>query len=167
MRSIAVIGLGRFGAALARELQNRDIEVLAIDGREQEVQELQGLVTEAVRVDAQNARELERLGLAHMDVVVVAIGEDFEAAQDCVLALKSIGVRHVVARAQTRDRRRILRKIGADSVVSPEAESAKRVAQTLTHPLVSESVDLGRGCRTGDLSGAPDFRRQEPGRNPS
>jgi trk system potassium uptake protein TrkA len=151
MRSVAVIGLGRFGSALALALEADGIEVLAIDSSEEQVKNHEGKVSEALRLDSRDGRELEKAGVAQVDVVVVAIGEDFEAAQETVLALRRMDAKHIIGRAQTEDRRRILRRIGAHHVVSPEEESAKRVAQSLTHPLVAESVDLGDGVELATL----------------
>lgn len=152
MRSVAVIGLGRFGSALALALESDGVEVLALDSDEEVVKNHEGKVTEALRIDSRDGRELEKSGVAQVDVVVVAIGEDFEAAQETVLALRRLEVKHIIGRAQTEDRRRILRRIGAHHVVSPEEESAKRVAQSLTHPLVAEAVDLGDGVQVATLA---------------
>ncbi|MCB9832207.1 MAG: TrkA family potassium uptake protein [Planctomycetes bacterium] len=157
MRSVAVIGLGRFGSALALALEEAGVEVLALDTNEEHVKNHEGKVTEVVRLDARDGRELEKAGVGQVDVVVVAIGEDFEAAQETVLALRRMEAKHIIGRAQTEDRRRILRRIGAHHVVSPEEESAKRVAQSLTHPLVAESVDLGDGVEVATLATPASF----------
>ncbi len=151
MRSVAVIGLGRFGSALSLALEAEGVEVLAIDSSEEQVKNHQGKVSEALRIDSRDGRELGKSGIAQVDVVVVAIGEDFEAAQETILVLRRLEAKHIIGRAQTEDRRRILRRIGAHHVVSPEEESAKRVAQSLTHPLVAESVDLGDGIEVATL----------------
>ncbi len=151
MRSIAVIGLGRFGTALAHSLQKAKVEVQAIDVNPREVQDLGGAVVQPLQLDARDERQLAAHGVHELDLVVVAIGEDFQAAQECVVALKNLGAKYIIARAQTRDRRRILEMIGANRVVSPEEESAIRVAQSLTHPLVSESHDLGAGIEIATM----------------
>ncbi|MFT7617274.1 MAG: trk system potassium uptake protein TrkA [Planctomycetota bacterium] len=151
MRSIAVIGLGRFGTALAFSLQEKGVEVQAIDVDRREVQDLGDSVVQPIQLDARDRRQLEAHGVHELDIVVVAIGEDFEAAQECVVALKNLGAKWIIARAQTRDRKRILEMIGANRVVSPEEESAKRVAQSLTHPMVSETHDLGSGIEIATM----------------
>lgn len=145
MPSIAVIGIGRFGEALARELQERGAEVLAVDTDSRHLEDIGDSVTAVAKIDGSDPSALRRLGVQDMDMVVVAIGESFIATQECVLALKTAGAKKIVARAQTDDRRRILEMIGADLVVSPEEEFAKRVAYRLIHPLVVDSVDLGDG----------------------
>lgn len=145
MQNIAVIGLGRFGTALAVELEAAGAEVLAIDTDHDGVDDVAGLVQAAHCLDATDPEALKAIGLAELDLVIVAIGENFESTQSCVLALEQIGVKRIWARAQTDDRLEILKRIGAHEVVSPEVESAKRVALQLTHPLLAESVDLGDG----------------------
>lgn len=152
MSSIAIIGLGRFGAALARELSDKGVEVLALDTVTDEIREVQTQVAAADAIDARNPKELEAVGVRDVDAAVVAIGEGFEAAQECVLALKSLGVPLIIARAQTEDRRRILLAIGADRVVSPEEESAKRIAAGLVDPLLRDLVDLGDNARVVSMS---------------
>lgn len=151
MRSIAVIGLGRFGTALAYSLNEEGVEVQAIDINPREVEDLGDNVVQPLQLDARDPGQIEAYGVHERDLVVVAIGEDFEAAQECVIALKDLGTKYIIARAQTRDRRRILEMIGANRVVSPEEESAIRVAQSLTHPMVSESHDLGSGIEIATL----------------
>ena len=151
MRSVAVIGMGRFGAALVRELEQLGVEVLAIDTDEKDLQKIRADVSAARVIDGRDDKALASAGAGEVDMAVVAIGESFEAAQECVLALRKLGVSHIVARAQTADRRTILQKIGADRVVSPEVESAKRVAQSLAHPLMADSVDIGDGASVATL----------------
>lgn len=150
-RSVAVIGLGRFGAALATDLTHRGVEVIAIDVEERRVLSVHGEVHDSSCVDSRDARALERAGVAAVDVAVVAIGENFEAVQETVLALRQIGVEHVVARAQTEDRRRILERVGADEVLSPEIDNARRVAHSLTNPLIRESFELAFGGQVSTM----------------
>ncbi|MCA9321930.1 MAG: TrkA family potassium uptake protein, partial [Planctomycetes bacterium] len=157
MRSVAVIGMGRFGVALARELESLGIEVLALDFNEEDLQRVQGQVSACRVVDARDRKELAAAGVADVDVVIVAIGENFEAAQECILALRKLGVRRIIGRAQTTDRTRILEKIGAGRVVSPEIESAKRVAQSLAHPLLEDAIDIGDGVRISTLEAPEDL----------
>ena len=159
MRNIAVIGLGRFGAALATELHAFDgVDVLAIDIDEEATKAVESKVTAVRCIDARNSRALEVAGVADVDLAIVAIGENFVAAQECVLALKEdLGLGQVLARAQTEDRREILLKVGANEVLSPEEESAKRVAGRLTHPLTADSVDLGDGLELMTLTAPSSF----------
>lgn len=151
-RSVAVIGLGRFGAALATELTSRGVEVIAVDLEERRVLSVSEDVNDSSCVDSRDAKALDRAGIGAVDVAVVAIGENFEAVQETVLALREVGVKHVIARAQTEDRRRILARIGADEVLSPEVENARRVAHSLTNPLVRESYELEFGGQVATVA---------------
>jgi trk system potassium uptake protein len=155
MPSIAVIGIGSFGSALARELQARGAEVLAIDTDSRHLDEIGDAVAAVAKIDGSDPSALRRMGIADMDMVVVAIGESFIATQECVLALRSAGARKIIARAQSHDRRRILELIGADLVVAPEEEFAKRVAYRLIHPIVLDSVDLGDGIEVVTIPAPP------------
>ncbi len=143
MKSIAVIGLGRFGTALAYSLRDEGIEVQAIDVNPDEIEDLQASDIQLLQFDSRDKSQLKRNGVHESDVVVVAIGENFQAAQETVLALKELGAKSIIARAQTEDRRRILLMIGANKVISPEEQSAIRIAQSLTHPMASEIHDMG------------------------
>jgi len=145
MARYAVIGLGRFGMMLARSLAERGQEVIAIDHRRDLVEELREEVGVAVRLDATDARALTAQGAHNVDVAVVSIGEDFEAAALATLVLKGLKVPKVIARAQTPTRAKILSLIGADEVVSPEDESAVRLAQRLAAPNIIDYLPLAPG----------------------
>lgn len=155
MPSIAVIGIGRFGSALAEELQARGAEVLAIDTTSSHLEAIGDKVAAVAKIDGSDPSALRKVGVQDMDMAVVAIGESFIATQECVLALKTAGAKRIVARAQTDDRRRILELIGADLVVAPEEEFAKRVAHRLIHPIVMDSVDLGDGIEVVTIQAPP------------
>ena len=146
MHRAAVIGLGRFGMTLARELVRYGAEVIAIDNDEANVAEVRDLVSVAVVADGSDEKTLSELGVATVDVAVVSMGDNFESMQLCVLTLKrKLGVKRVVAKATLPLRREILRRIGADEVVSPEREAAMRLAHHLVLPRILEQVALGPG----------------------
>jgi trk system potassium uptake protein TrkA len=128
-KQVCVIGVGRFGAAVAQELYQAGHDVLAIDNDEALIQDLLGQVTYAVRADATNESVLKELDVADFDVAVVALGS--ENVQDSILItvlLKSIGVPFVISRATNELHGATLERVGADRVVFPEMESARRTA---------------------------------------
>ena len=128
-KQVCVIGVGRFGAAVAGELYQSGHDVLAIDNDEAKIQDLLGHVTYAVRADASNESVLKELDVADFDVAVVALGSD--NVQDSILitvVLKSLGVPFVIARASNELHGAPLERVGADRVVFPEMESARRTA---------------------------------------
>jgi trk system potassium uptake protein TrkA len=144
MHRAAVIGLGRFGTTLAREMARYGTEVIAIDTDVDHVDEVRDVVTMAVVADGSDEKTLRDLGVAGVDVAVVSMGDNFEGMQLAVLLLKRrLGVPRVVAKATSPLREHILQRIGCDEVVSPERESAIRLAHHLVLPRILEQVALG------------------------
>ena len=128
-KQVCVIGVGLFGAAVARELYQSGHDVLAIDIDEAKIQDLLGQVTYAVRADASNESVLKELDVADFDVAVVALGsENVQASIMITVLLKSIGLPFVIARAANELHGSTLERVGADRVVYPEMESARRTA---------------------------------------
>ncbi len=161
-KSVAVIGLGRFGMSLATTLHDSDYEVLAIDKVAEITESIGSRVTHAVRADATNEAVLQKLGITGFDVVVVAIGA---AIQDSVLTtilLKKLGVPHVVARADNELHGSILEKIGADKVIFPERDTAIRTAPTLTMKSVMDYIPLGNGSGIVKVQAPPHFVGKTP-----
>lgn len=141
-KQIAVIGLGRFGASLAKTLARMGHEVLAIDTNEDKVEELADVVTHAVQANALDEAALVSLGMRNFDVVVVAIGQDIQSNILVTVMLKEMGVKGVVAKASTELQGKVLRKIGADVVVFPERDMGERVARWLVSSNVIDQIDL-------------------------
>ena len=127
-QKIAVIGLGRFGSALALELVEVGKEVLGIDASEDLVQEFAASLTHVVKADSTNRDVLIELGLDDFDRVVVAIGGDIEASILTASLLVELGVKQVWAKATSDAHGRILRQIGVTHVVFPEKDMGKRIA---------------------------------------
>jgi len=157
MARYAVIGLGRFGMMLARALAERGQEVIAIDHRRDLVEGVREEVDVAVRLDATDERALTAQGADKVDVAIVSIGEDFEAAALATSVLKGLNVPKVIARAQTPIRAKILSLIGADEVVSPEDESAIRLAQRLAAPNIIDYLPLAPGHSVVQLQAPKKF----------
>ena len=129
-KQVCVIGMGRYGSTIARELYQSGHDVLAIDADEARIQEQLGQVTYAVRADATNESVLRELDLPDYDVAVVALGGDnVQASVGVTALLKSLGIPMVMARAANDQHGDILERIGADRVLFPEAENARRVAK--------------------------------------
>ncbi|MCC6573908.1 MAG: TrkA family potassium uptake protein [Planctomycetes bacterium] len=143
MQKIAVIGLGRFGNALAENLALEGAEVIAIDARPELIGAIKDKVALAVSADASDVETLRSLGVGKADVVIVAIGENFEACQLAMLAARDLEYPRVIARANDRIKATILRRLGADEVLMPEEQAALKLSQRLAKPSLLESVDLG------------------------
>ena len=142
MKTFVVIGLGRFGTAVATELCTLGHEVLAVDGREENVQAAADKVTHAVMGDARDPAVLKALGVRNYDCAIVAVGDDVGNSALITLNLKEIGVKEVIAKAQSHVHRKVLEKIGADRVVFPEHEMGAKLAQGLSSSNVLNFIEL-------------------------
>lgn len=129
---VAVIGLGRFGSAIALELTRRGTEVLAVDKSSREVQGLAGQLTQAVTADCTDIEALRQLGIGEFYRAVVAIGDDLEASILITSLLVELEVDDIWAKAVSAQHGRILERIGAHHVVFPEHEMGERVAHLLS-----------------------------------
>ena len=133
---IIVIGLGRFGSALASTLVEMGHEVLGLDADEARVQQHAEHLTHVAQVDTTSERTLRQLGVADAVTAIVAIGADVEASVLTTGALVDIGVPNIWAKALTESHGRILQRVGAHHVVFPEAEMGSRVARLVTGALI-------------------------------
>ncbi len=139
---VLVIGLGRFGAALARELERLGHEVLAVDRDEGIVNEIADEVTHAVQLDASEEDALRSAGAADFRHAVVAISGLVEPSIFATMALKRLGVRNVIAKAGGPLHGEILARVGADRVVYPERETGERLAHTFAVANVIDYLDV-------------------------
>lgn len=145
MKRFVVIGLGRFGRAVAEELTAGGAEVIAVDTDMKLVEDVRDHVTVAAKVDSVEQEALREVGAAEVDVAVVAIGADFAAGILTVAVLKELGIKEIVARANTDRERRILELVGATRIVTVEVEMGQRLARSLLATDVLDHVALGKG----------------------
>lgn len=143
MSQIAVVGLGRFGSAVAQELIKLGHKVIGIDSREKLVEALADQLAHAVIADATDEAALAELNLPQCDTVVVAIGESLEASLLCVLNLKNLGVKDIWVKATSKAHHSILSRLGVSRIIHPEEEMGIRVAQTLNYPMVNQYMYIG------------------------
>lgn len=142
MKSFIVIGLGRFGSQAARQLYQQGCEVLAMDTKNELVQQLSDAVTQAVVADARDKDVLRALDAKSFDCAIVAIGESLADSVLATMNLKELGVPYVVCKAHDDTHREVLKKLGADRVVIPEKENADRLAKSLSSPNVLDYIEL-------------------------
>ena len=128
MKSYIVIGLGRFGGSLARQLCTLGAEVLAMDVHNDLVQQLANDVTHAVVGDARDKEVLRALGVRNFDCAVIAIGDDLAASVLITMNLKELGAPYLVAKANDDLHAKVLERVGADRVVLPESEGTRPAA---------------------------------------
>lgn len=142
MKQFIVIGIGRFGEAVAETLNELGHEVLVIDTDEEAIQKISDKVTHAVTADATDENVLKSFGVRNFDVAVVAIGSDIQSSIMTTLMLKELGVRYVVAKAQSELHARVLMRIGADKIVFPERDMGERVAHNLISSNILDYIEL-------------------------
>ncbi len=142
MKTFLVIGLGRFGKAVATELCALGNEVLGIDTRSDLVQAASAHVTHAVTADARDPEVLRELSAHSFDCAIVAIGGDIGTSALITLNLKEQGVERVIAKASSHTHKKVLEKIGADRVVFPEYEMGVKLAHALSDSNVLNFVEL-------------------------
>ena len=140
-----VIGMGRFGSALARELERLGHEVLAVDHSEERVNDLAQDVTHALQLDAADEDALRSAGASDFHTAIVAISSDTEPSIFATMVLKRLGVRNVIAKAGSQLHGEILARVGADRVVFPERETGLRLAHSFNVPNVIDYLDVAPG----------------------
>jgi trk system potassium uptake protein TrkA len=131
-KEILVVGLGRFGSALAKELVDLGHGVLGIDGSARPVQQNAEVLTHVVQADSTDVDAMKQLGAGEFHTAVVGIGTDLEASILTTAALADLGVRNIWAKAVTEAHGRILERVGADHVVFPEGDMGRRVAHLVS-----------------------------------
>jgi trk system potassium uptake protein TrkA len=139
---VMVIGLGRFGSAVARELERLGHQVLAIDQGEQQVNDIAPHVTHALQLDAADEAALRSAGASDFDTAIVAISSDAEPSIFATMVLKRLGVANVIAKAGSLLHGEILARVGADRVVFPERETGLRLAHSFNVPNVIDYLDV-------------------------
>lgn len=142
MKSILVIGLGRFGRHLCQKFMSLHNEVMIVDRDEAAVTALAGDVTSAQIADCTDETVLRSLGVQNFDLCFVCIGSDFQSSLLITALLKDMGARRVISKANRDIHARLLLRNGADEVVYPERDSAERIAVRLSAEHVFNYIEL-------------------------
>lgn len=151
-QSYAVIGLGKFGFAVAETLAKAGFEVMAVDANEDIVQSIAGEVSYAMRADITETGVLESLGISNVDAVVVGIAENLEASIMATIYAKEVGVKYVMAKAENKLHATILKKVGADDIIFPEWSMGTRVAKNLMSGGFVDFFELSSKFSLAELS---------------
>lgn len=141
-REFAVIGLGRFGGSICRELSMEGMNVLAIDADEDKVNEFKNIASYAVIADSTDESALKELGIKNIDHVIVAIGDNIQASILTTVILTDLGIKKITVKAQNDYHEKILKKIGADQVVHPERDMGKRIAHNIISSNILDYLEL-------------------------
>ena len=138
-KTYAVFGLGRYGSAVAKELVNNGMEVIAVDSEQSTVNDAAAYLPVCKCADITDKEVIERLGIADIDTVIVCMAGKLEASVMAVTLCKEVGVKTVIAKCANETHQKILLRVGADEVVFPEKESGIRLAKNL---LSSGFIDM-------------------------
>lgn len=149
-KRIGIIGAGRFGMSLAESMTNAGMEVVLVDRNRPAMQSASEFAT-AIQGDATQPHVLEEAGFGECDVVVVAIGSNIEASMMATANCKELGVETVIAKATSELHGKILRRIGADSVVYPDRDSAHRLARAIANHDVVDFLEVSEGFSIAEI----------------
>lgn len=141
-REIAVLGLGKFGRSIATTFASNGGNVLAVDKDEEIIRDIADEVTYAVRADVTEMEVMKSLGLANVDVAVIAIADNLEASVMAVIAAKEAGVNYVICKARNEIQATVLKKVGADEIIFPERAMGSRLAKNLLQGNFVDLADL-------------------------
>lgn len=157
MVQIAVIGLGRFGARLARTVTDLGGDVIAIDKNEEVTEAIKNNVAEAVTLDATDETALRDIGIAEVDAAVVAIGSSVEENIMITTLLRRMGVTKVISRAVSNLHEKILEEVGASKIVRIEEQMGEQVARWLIAPHVLQQIRFASGYSLVELKPRKEF----------
>lgn len=156
-QSYAVFGLGRYGRAVAKELVSNGVEVLAVDIDGDIVNEAINEIPYCKCADITDAEVIKRLGIANIDVVIIAMANNLEASVMATMLCKEIGVKTVIAKCSNEMNCKILSKVGADRVVFPESESGIRMAKNLLSSGFVDIIELSNDVSLIELDVKPEW----------
>lgn len=156
-KTYAVFGLGRFGYSVAKELVESGAEVLAVDSDEAAINAVKGEIPLCKCADVTDPEVLDRLGVANIDVVIVAMANSLESAVLTTTLCKEIGVKTVIVKCANETHKKILTRVGADRVVFPESESGVRMAKNLVSSGFVDLIELSRGVSMIQLEVRPEW----------
>ena len=142
MKTVAVIGLGKFGFYIAKSLSRLDVKVIAVDNDEKKVQEISEYVDNSYILDSTSKIALEEIGIYNLNTVIVSIGENIEASILTVMALKDLNNKTIIAKAINSTHGEILTKIGAFKVIYPEKIAGRMLVKKLIDNMTVEEIDV-------------------------
>lgn len=160
-KTYAVFGLGRYGIAVAKELVENGAEVLAVDINEEIVNDAIAEIPFCKCADVTDEEVIKQLGIANVDVAIIAMATNLEASVMATMLCKEIGVKTVIAKCSSEMNCRILSKVGADRVVFPESESGTRLAKNLLSHGFIDIIELSKDVSMIEL----DVRSEWVGKN--
>lgn len=156
-RQFAIIGLGRFGMSILQTLAQHDVDILAVDSDADKITDAARVATHVVQADAGDEDALCALDLGFYDVVVLAMGGDFEATLTAAMLAKEQGARFVMAKVRTLRQKAAMEKLGADRVVLPEHDMGRRVGLGLLSPTLMDVLEQSGKSLIGEMAPRPEW----------
>ncbi len=156
-KSYAVFGLGRYGLAVAKELVNNGVEVLAVDSNETIVNSAIADIPFCKCADVTDPEVIKQLGIANINTVVIAMANSLEASVMAIMLCKEVGVNTVIAKCANEMHSKILSKVGADKVIFPEYESGKRLAKNMLSSGFVDIIELSSDVSLIELEVKPEW----------
>ena len=157
MKSILIIGLGRFGTHLCKDLAKLDNEIMIVDRDESRLEDLLPMVVSAKIGDCTNEKVLKSLGVGNFDICFVCIGENFQSSLEITSQLKDLGASYVVSKANRDIHAKFLLRNGADEVIYPDRDIAEKVAVRFSANQVFDYVELGNGFSIYEIAPLPEW----------
>lgn len=142
MKSVLLIGMGRFGQVLGEQLTNMGVEVMIVDKDEDVINAIAPKYSNAVIANCMNANNLKGMDIPSFDACIVAISDDFQSSLEITSILKDLGAKFVVSRADTDIQRKFLFRVGADEVVYPNRDTAEKLAVKLNSKNVYDYIEI-------------------------
>lgn len=157
MKSILIIGLGRFGTHLCQDLSKLDNEIMIVDKEEENLEDLLPFVVSAKIGDCTNEKVLKSLGVGNFDICFVCIGDNFQSSLEITSLLKDLGAKYVVSKANRDIHAKFLLRNGADEVIYPDRDIADKVAVRFSANQVFDYVELGNGYSIYEIPPLPEW----------
>ena len=142
MKSILIIGMGRFGRHLCRELLEQGNEIMIVDREEDAIEDMASLVTSALIADCTRESVLRKIGVSNFDICFVCIGEDFQCNLEITSLLKDLGAPYVVSKTNSEIHAKFLLRNGADEIIHPDKDIAERAAVKYSNDNVFDYIEL-------------------------
>ena len=157
MKSILIIGMGRFGTHLCMDLSKLDNEIMIVDREEEKLEDLLPYVTSAKIGDCTNEKVMKSLGVGNFDLCFVCIGSNFQSSLEITSLLKEFGASYVVSKANRDIHAKFLLRNGADEVIYPDRDTAEKVAVRFSANQVFDYVELGDGYSIYEIAPLPEW----------
>ncbi|MFC4402782.1 potassium channel family protein [Gracilibacillus xinjiangensis] len=141
-KQFIVIGLGRFGSTICKELHHLGHEVLAIDSNKENVAKMSKHASHVIVANAIDEETLKSIGIRNFDHAIVAIGDNIQPSILCTLILKEMGIKKVWVKAHNAQHHKVLEKVGADRIINPEYEMGIRIANQLDSDKIIDYIEL-------------------------